>query len=290
VVVPRLAIRVAAVAGALLLTSETLAKRNVPDFPLEYRPTQTVGTPDATLHASVITRPVALELVDARETDDPARIGTRTDDDDELYTLTATNDVTAWVEAAVHQNLQNWGIRLASDADRVLRVELVRFSVDETNQAVGAMYSGNVRLRFLLQSSSGAPVGAAVIGSGEATRYGKKFSADNANEVLSDALIDAVADAVDSPAIHDAWRDDAPDASTAATNESDGPAVRAMSPDALLREVRSLLARGIAEDIIVEYVRGRALTAPLGAEEILVWNEAGVPEAILRAAVKLPVH
>ena len=40
---------------------------------------------------------------------------------------------------------------------------------------------------------------------GDATRYGKKFSNDNVNEVLSDALIEAFAALLDHGGLQSAW-------------------------------------------------------------------------------------
>ena len=43
---------------------------------------------------------------------------------------------------------------------------------------------------------------------GDATRYGRKFSNDNVNEVLSDALLEALADLLNHGGLQNAWRPD----------------------------------------------------------------------------------
>lgn len=191
---------VAAVAGA----APVLAKRNDPNVHLRFAPQQSVATTVANLSEEMLTRPVEIRLRDARPGADPARIGTRTDDDDRRINLVAVDEVASFVERALSDTAGRWGIHDESGALLVLEISLLTFQAVETNQAVGATFNAEVRLggKLLDRAEKVLWSGSA---SGDATRYGKKFSNANVNEVLSDALLEAFGTLLDDRGLHDAW-------------------------------------------------------------------------------------
>lgn len=269
---------------AALAAGPAAAKRNITAFALEYRPTEAAGAPKVVLPPEITALPVALTFADDRRVEDGAWIGTRTDDADVRYDLTATNDVATWAEDAVRQCLARWGIEIRDDAPRTLEVSLLVLETTETNQAVGATYASDVRLRVRLRDAGGRWLWEG-IASGDANRYGKKFSADNANEVLSDGMAEAVAQTLEVRDLQEAWLGETP-ATPGVEETRERPAV---GPAALLAEIRKLMDQKLAVETIVDFVEGRRLTAALGADDVVAWKEAGVPEPVIRAALRLPV-
>ena len=104
----------------------------------------------------------------------------------------------------LRESAASWGIDLTDDASQVLKVRLLIFKVLETNQVIGATYNAEVRFAYSLSKPGQEP---AMSGSaeGDATRYGRKFSNANINEVLSDALLEALAYVFSDPRLQRVW-------------------------------------------------------------------------------------
>lgn len=192
------------VAIAVALASPAAAKKNNPNISLEFVPQQAVAAAVANVAGAMLTRPVALSFEDDRGRDNDREIGWRTDDDDRRHVLTATSDVGAFVREHLVESAQRWGIDFDEAADLTLEIRLLQFQIVETNQAVGANYNAIVRLAYALRKGGAEPRTRSTI-MGDATRYGKKFSNDNCNEVLSDALLEAAAEMFSDYALQRAW-------------------------------------------------------------------------------------
>lgn len=189
----------------VVLAAPAFARRNNPDIRLEYRPQQEVAVASADVTRDMLERPVELRVEDARRGDDPAEIGTRTDDDDRLHTLRSVGEVGEYVTQVLGDLAADWGLKAEDGADRVLDVALIRYKIVETNQAVGATFNAEARLSGELRERGGEVLWSGTA-AGDATRYGKKFSNENVNEVLSDALLEAFAELLSDGGLHDAWR------------------------------------------------------------------------------------
>lgn len=191
--------------AVLLVTASTLsAKKNNPRIDLDYRPQQTVAGAVANVAGAMLDEPVALRFEDGRKPSDPAKLGTRTDDDDRLTDLIATSSIAEFVDQHLRESAAQWGIELDSDTSRVLHVTLLEVDILETNQAVGATYNATVRLEYSLERG-GKTVRSSTTQVGDATRYGKKFSNANCNEVLSDAMLEAFAALFSDADLQRAW-------------------------------------------------------------------------------------
>lgn len=188
----------------LLATTPLLAATNNPNVRLEYKPQQTVAPARFYLRAEIFDHPVRLEVSDHRPQSDPTDIGWRTNDADERFGLHATNDVEEFVADVLVQVARDHGIGLRDDAPKTLSIKLTRFRVEETNQAVGATYVANASLTGELRSESGEKLWEGVA-TGDATRWGRKFSNANCNEVLSDALLEAYAHLLSQDELQAAW-------------------------------------------------------------------------------------
>lgn len=268
---------------ALLGSTAAEAKKNNPSFALEFVPQQTVAGTEVVLSAEASAQPVDLRILDERHSDSQDTVGSRTDDDDKLYRLVATNDVPRYIEAVLSRLSSQWGLRIEEGADLVLLVAVQAFNVTETNQAVGATFLANVRLDLELKDKTGETLWheASVA---EANRYGKKFSNENCNEVLSDALLESFGTALTS-----GFEVALAEGQVKAAHHADASAA-AMAPSDLFDEVRRLMAAGMEAETLAEYVSGRTLTRRLGAEDLTAWKEAGIPESVIRAALRCPVR
>lgn len=189
---------------ALLVPAAAEAKKNDPNIPLAYTPTTSVAEASAVPTSAMRDVAVAIEVEDDRAVDE-AVVGTRTNDDDQRVELRATGDVSDFVQASLIRQAQEWTFKTAEgdEADAVLAVRLTQFAVEETNQAVGATFEARVTLELALRRG-GEEQWSEVV-SGDATRWGKKFSTENANEVLSDALAEAFALGLNHSGLRKAW-------------------------------------------------------------------------------------
>ena len=277
-----------ATAALIIATSPVQAKKNDPALRLEFMPQQTIGGVEVHLPGPMLHIPARLYLGDGRAGDAPRSIGTRTDDDDQMTTLFATNEVVPYVADVMRSTLPQWGMLVEDTADLLLDATLVRFRVSETNNPVGAMYRAEVRLGADLKGPGGKVLWSGTA-SGDATRYGRKFSSDNANEVLSDAMLNAFAAMLRSPQLQFSWaRTDGTATEVSASNSA--PAAGPVSPSELLREVLRLMNQGFESKTIESYVSRQKLTTTLTADDLAEWKSQDVPERVIQLAVDLPVR
>jgi hypothetical protein len=157
------------------------------------------------LPPSLVAQPIDLRLSDGRELTDPRVLGTGTDDDDRPFPIHSSIDVPPFVDQAIGTLTAARRIVRASSASRRLQLRLVRFHVDERNQAVGSTYSAEVQFTYVMTDAHGASLveGAAA---GTAKRYGRARSGANCAEVLSDALRDAVGTLLTDARLQAAWQ------------------------------------------------------------------------------------
>jgi hypothetical protein len=270
--------------GVVLATSSAAAARKEnPSLPLAYTPTTAVAEASAAPTSDMRGVTAALMISDDRAVDDPAVVGSRTDDDDRRSELRATTGVAEFVEASLGKQARDWGFVLADPAEAgVLLVgKITQLRIEETNQAVGASYNAQVAMDFELRDRAGKRLASGNY-LGDASRYGKKMSVGNANEVLSDALAEAFASALGDPGLRAAWGG-SPSAAAAG-----GQA--AITPEAALAGLERLMQPGFEEAALREYLRGKTLTRALGADDLAAWKQAGVPESVIRAAVTMRVE
>lgn len=171
---------------------------------LKFSPQEGVASNTADLPPGVLEKSVELRVEDKRRGDDPLQIGSGTNDDDQTFPIRASSDVAAFVKESLTRTAANWGLKDTAPVDRVLKIAIVRFNVEESNKAVGSLYVSDVGITCTLTNGAGKKLfeGSA---SGSARRYGRARSSDNCSEVLSDALKEAFADAMSDSRLHDAW-------------------------------------------------------------------------------------
>lgn len=195
-----------ALALIALVPAAASAKKNDPNIQLAYTPTTAVAEALAVPTSDMRDVDVALRFEDDRVEEDGRMIGIRTDDDDRRHELMATNDVGEFAASALSDQAREWGFPIVGEdeADKVLVVKLTQLKIQETNQAVGATYEAWITLELELLGGSGGEEWSGLV-KGDATRYGKKYSEGNTNEVISDALAEALANALNDTGLRRAW-------------------------------------------------------------------------------------
>lgn len=221
---------------ALALTLPLFARDTRKDLivDLKFSPQEGVQSNAPDLTPSVTEKQIALKFEDARG-GDLAVIGQGTNDDDAAFSIKSATSVLEFVQGTTKQVADNWGVKLDDNADRILTLRLTRYSVDESNKAVGSVYAAEVQVGYVLSDKSGRKLmeGATT---GSAHRYGRARSVENCNEVLSDSLKEALADTLSDARLQEAWSSGKASGSTAASTES---------VEERLRKLDDLLKKGL---------------------------------------------
>ena len=254
---------------------------------LQYKPQEKLDPADAELAPGITDRPVRLSIVDGRAESDPAVIGEISDHDDKIFPVRASNEVGAWANDVLTKYAAEWGIKAAPDAPLALTGKLTQLRLVASTKAMGSTYRVETQVAFTLADARGRTLWQGTAG-GDATRYGKERSADNANEVLSDAIKEAYTDIFNNTDLQSAWLGKgtpiaasapAPAAASSAAADS------ALSPSAMLAELVKLKKQGFTADLLVDFVNQRNLTRALSADDLVKWKNAGMPEEVIKAAL-----
>jgi hypothetical protein len=172
--------------------------------PLKYTPQEGVHTTNPDLLAGLLSTSVELRVEDARKQSDPLLIGQGTGGDDKTFPVHADRSVIDYVHESVTGTAREWGLRQETPAARTLTLQLTRFYLDESNKALGSVYTTEVKVTFTLKDGHGTVLVEGAT-SGTAHRYGHAHSVDNCNEVLSDALKEAFGNVLANADLQSAW-------------------------------------------------------------------------------------
>jgi len=179
----------------------------------------------------------------------------------------ATTPVADFATMVLTKCLLEWGVRLGKGG-LVLRGEITNLFVTEDQT-----YSTAVAIRFRLEDGDGKLVWEGMA-TGDAHQWGRSFKEENYVEQISDALKKTYANLVSASAFQEAWAGRAPAAGA--------PTLTAAE---LKAKVLEMMKAGVGVEVIVGYVKGVKLSKPLDADQIVEWKKAGIPEAVLNAAV-----
>ena len=237
--------------AAILFVALTVSARDTRKeltIDLRFAPQEGVQSTSPDVTPAALEKSLTLRVEDARG-GDATIIGQGTNDDDENFPMRASTEVTGFVAASVKDMATAWGVKVADKGDRVLVLRLMRYFVDESNKALGSVYASEVKFAYELQSADGKKLleGAT---SGSAHRYGRARSAENCNEVLSDALKEAFANVLSDPRVQETWASGR--GSAGASNAKQG----GESSEERLRKLDDLLKKGLITK--EEYDRKRA--------------------------------
>ena len=191
---------------AVLVAAAAYGRGNRTDMTvtLKFTPQEGVTSTNVNLPTELLTRPIAIRVEDARKLPDPLVIGHGTGGNDKTFPIHADRDVIAFIQETVADIASQWSLHQEKSANRILTLQLVRYDVDESNKAVGSVYTSDVRFAFTLKDAAGKTL-AEGTASGGTHRYGKGHSGENCNEVLSDALKEAFANVISDASLQNAW-------------------------------------------------------------------------------------
>ncbi len=253
---------------------------------LQYKPQERLDPADAVLAPGITDRPVRLSIVDGRAESDPAVIGEVSDHDDKTFPVRASNDVGAWANDVLTKYAAEWGIKAASNAPLALTGKLTQLRLVASTKAMGSTYRVESQVAFTLADARGRTLWEGTAG-GDATRYGKERSADNANEVLSDAIKEAYTDVFNNADLQSAWLGKGAPVTASAPAPAAAPAAAegALSPSAMLAELVKLQKQEFTTDLLVDFVNQKELTRALSTDDLVKWKNAGMPEEVIKAAL-----
>jgi hypothetical protein len=163
---------------SLVASSKTKLLEHIP---LQWRPTSDLRLGTAQMTAS----PVAIAtFTDGR--DNKEVIGENREDE-KPKPVTTADDVGAFVSTHIRQLLDQAGIKTVdSNGGVTIQGEVKRFFVRE-----GGTYNSEVAIHLTVIDQNGKTLWNG-LASGEATRFGRSYKADNYYEVLSDAVVNTV--------------------------------------------------------------------------------------------------
>ena len=158
------------------------------DIPLEWKPTKPVSTYsaiDMTIYKNV--QLVVIPFGDARKR--PSEIGQNIERKlaDRDLLVTTKNSVTDWLTYNVTKVLSDFDITVVkTNGNMTLEAEVVKFFVTEK-----AIYQAEVSMKVKLKSTANQVIWEEMV-TGNASRFGGSYKAENYYEVLSDATISAI--------------------------------------------------------------------------------------------------
>ncbi len=255
-----------------------------------FTPTTQIAAANVQFRYPVQHIPLDIELVDGRVETAKGTLGTRTTDGDLRLELVSSNELWRPAHAGLERTTDSWGVQRSEGADLRLTVTLTQLGADEHNQAVGATYKSRATFTGSLTTQEGEEIWTGVA-TGATSRYGRAYSAENCSEVISDALLEGYAKLLSNAGLQAAWSGNPlPKASPTQPAATGTTAAASISPADLLAELVKLEEGGFADETLIGYVGTKALSTPLQATDLLAWKEAGLSEAVVQAAVALPVH
>jgi hypothetical protein len=171
--------------ASLLLLSVSLVAASKPALleriPLEWRPTSNLRLGTTQMTASTVT---IGSFTDAR--DNKPTIGENREEP-EPKPVTTADDVGAFVQVHLRELFDQAGIKTVDhDGAVTISGEVRKFFVREANT-----YRSEVALQLVVSDAQGKTLWKG-LASGEATRFGRSYKAENYYEVLSDALVNTV--------------------------------------------------------------------------------------------------
>lgn len=171
--------------ASLLLLSVSLVASSKPPplehIPLQWRPTSNLRLGTTQMTATTVT---IGSFTDGR--DNKEAIGENSEDK-EPKPVTTGDDVGAFVGVHIRQLFEEAGIKTVdSDGAVTVKGEVKKFFVREENT-----YKSEVAVQLTVTDPDGKTLWKG-LASGEATRFGRSYKAENYYEVLSDAVVNTV--------------------------------------------------------------------------------------------------
>lgn len=238
---------------------------------LQFTPKENVTANLPKLDGVSPSRPIhVLALTDLRPLADKTIVGENRERK-KPRVMRASGSVAVFATQVLAKCLAEWGVRLG-DGGLALSGDITNLFVAEENT-----YSTQVAIRFRLSDESGKVLWEG-IANGDAHQWGRSFSTENYNEQISDALKRAFANLLSDEGFQKAWT-----GAASSTESPSGPAP--VTPAALKQSILKMQSQGVAIDIVEGYVKRVKVEPPLSPDDIVEWKAAGIPDAVVRAAL-----
>jgi len=174
--------------GLLAVTLTAHAAKLLEHVPLQWKPTSNLSLP---LNATPQTALQFEAFTDRRENRE--LIAENSEDEKKVKPVTTSDDVGAFVSTHMHDLFKQSGYNVVdSGGNVVVRGEVTQFFVRETGT-----YQSEVSVHMTFETPAGTKLWSGTA-SGEATRFGRSYKAENYYEVLSDAIVNAASSVVKS--------------------------------------------------------------------------------------------
>ena len=165
---------------SVALTASSKAKL-LEHIPLQWRPTSALQLGTTQMTASTVT---IAPFTDGR--DNKELIGENREDDTPKP-VTTTDDVGTFVSTNIRQLFDQAGVKTVdSNGEVIIKGEVKKFFVREEST-----YKSTVEIHLTVIDQDGKTLWNG-LASGEATRFGRSYQAENYYEVLSDAVVNTV--------------------------------------------------------------------------------------------------
>jgi hypothetical protein len=156
------------------------------NIPLKWSPTSTLSEWGAVdLSGATITTKIHWDgFTDTRE--NPTLVAENREKADKVRSLTTSTDVAGFVSDHIKDSVHGAGLNIVdSGADVNISGEIRKFFVTETST-----YNGEIAVLIHVKNSAGKELWTGVI-SGDATRWGRSYKADNYFEAMSNMILSA---------------------------------------------------------------------------------------------------
>jgi hypothetical protein len=185
--------------AALLVNGAVLARDSLENIPLKWTPTSSLAEMGALdISGATLTTKVHFDTL-VNTSENPSLIGQNSEKADKVRTVTTPDDVAAFVTLHLKETAHGAGLNIVdSGADVIVSGEIRRFFVTEVNT-----YGGEVSLLIHVKNAAGTELWTGLV-SGDSTRWGRSYKAENYYEALSDMLLRAAYNLLANPGFHEA--------------------------------------------------------------------------------------
>jgi hypothetical protein len=172
--------------SAVLAHGAAFARDALQNIPLKWSPTSTLSEWGAVdLSGATITTKIHWDgFTDTRE--NPTLVAENREKAAKVWTVTTSTDVAAFVSEHMKEAVHGAGLNVVdSGADVSISGEIRKFFVTETGT-----YNGEISVLIHVKNSAGKELWTGII-SGDATRWGRSYSAANYFETMSNLTLSA---------------------------------------------------------------------------------------------------
>ena len=184
---------------ALLLAAGTSYSRSGPleNIPLKWSPTSTLAEMGAIdVSGALLTTKIRVDpFVDTRQ--NPALVAENREKADKVRQVTTSDSVAAYVADHLKESMHGAGLSTVDSGGEIsISGEIRQFFVTETGT-----YNGEISLLVHVKNAAGKDLWTGIV-TGDSTRWGRSYSADNYYETMADMTLRAVYNLLSNAGFH----------------------------------------------------------------------------------------